>query len=225
MSFLFASAAPSYAEEQLKSHLSSLSTLSIAPAAQFSPNEAKPSPALEAALHDLSASKTPDHEKLVQILRGLAKQREAVSAYATEVDKLVEAEVLGRAVILVWKEVLQALVEGALQLEEERSWWDSSLLGRRGVLVYLVQSEHKNSASRISVLTIGSPTDPPIQRHAPSFVHVGPIAQSSLVSVSSDHLQAQTRNADRGVISRDLTICPDPARDAGLAENPSQRPG
>lgn len=141
MSFLFASAAPSYAEEQLRSHLSSLSTLSIAPAAQFSTNDVKPSPALESALHDLSASKVPDREKLVQILSGLAKQREGVSAYSSDIDKLVEAEILGRAVILVWKEVLQVLVEGALQLEEERNWWDLSLTGRRGVLLYLVQSE------------------------------------------------------------------------------------
>lgn len=141
MSFLFASPAPSFAEEQSRSHLSSLSTLSIAPAAQFSAKDAKPSPALETALHDLSASKVPSRERLVSILSELAKNREGVAAYtANEVDKLVEAEVLGRAVILVWKEVLQTLVDGTVQLEEERSWWDASLTGRRGVLIYLVQS-------------------------------------------------------------------------------------
>lgn len=144
MSFLFASKAPSYADEQLKVQLASLSTLSIAPAAGFnasSTSNAKPAPALEVALRDLASSSIPDHDKLVQVLVDLAKHRESVSSYSNEVDQLVEAEVLGRAVVLVWKEVLQALVEGALQLEEERLWWDNSLAGRQGVLVYLVQSK------------------------------------------------------------------------------------
>jgi hypothetical protein len=141
MSFLFASAPPSYADEQLRAHLASLSTLSIAPSTDFSTADAKPTPALETALHELTASKAPDHDKLVSVLRDLGKYKEGVSSYASQVDDLVEAEVMGRAVILVWKEVLQALVDGAQQLEEERSWWELSLNGRQGVIVYLVQSE------------------------------------------------------------------------------------
>jgi nuclear-control-of-ATPase protein 2 len=145
MSFLFASAPPSYADEQLRTHLASLSTLSIAPSADFSSSgtgaDAKPSPGLQNALHDLTASSPPDHDTLVSILKELGKSREAVTSYASQVDELVEAEVMGRAVVLVWKEVLQSLVEGALQLEEEKLWWDGSLEGRRGVITYLVQSE------------------------------------------------------------------------------------
>jgi len=143
MAFLFASAPPSYADEQLRVHLASLSTLSIAPSADFAASDAngKPSPALENALHELTSSKLPDHDKLVYILKELGKNREAVSSYASQVDELVEAEIMGRAVVLVWKEVLQVLVEGALQLEEEKLWWDNSLDGRRGVITYLVQSE------------------------------------------------------------------------------------
>jgi len=141
MSFLFASPPPSYADEQLRAHLASLSTLSIAPSSEFSTADAKASPALETALHELTSSKVPDHDKLISILKDLGKSREGVAAYASQVDELVEAEVMGRAVVLVWREVLQALVEGALQLEEERSWWDQSLNGRRGVITYLVQSE------------------------------------------------------------------------------------
>lgn len=143
MSFLLASKAPSYADEQLRVQLASLSVLSIAPAAGFNASSAnaKPSPALEVALRDLTSSKIPDHGRLVQILGDLAKHREGVAAYSNEVDQLVEAEILGRAVVLVWKEVLQTLVEGALQLEEERLWWDNSLEGRQGVVLYLIQSE------------------------------------------------------------------------------------
>jgi len=141
MSFLFASAPPSYADEQLRVHLASLSTLSIAPSDDFSTTDAKATPALESALHELTSSTAPDHDKLVAILRDLGKYKESVSAYASQVDELVEAEVMGRAVILVWKQVLQALVEGALQLEEERIWWDGSLNGRQGVIIYLIQSE------------------------------------------------------------------------------------
>ena len=141
MAFLFASAPPSYADEQLRVHLASLSTLSLAPSGDFSTADAKATPALETALHELTSSTAPDRKKLVQVLKDLAKQREGVASYASQVDELVEAEVMGRAVVLVWKEVLQALVEGALQLEEERSWWNTSLDGRRGVITYLVQSK------------------------------------------------------------------------------------
>jgi nuclear-control-of-ATPase protein 2 len=141
MAFLFASTPPSYADEQLRVHLASLSTLSIAPSGDFSTSDAKATPALETALHELTSSTAPDRKKLISVLQDLAKQRDGVASYASQVDELVEAEVMGRAVVLVWKEVLQALVEGALQLEEERSWWDTSLDGRRGVITYLVQSK------------------------------------------------------------------------------------
>jgi len=147
MSFLFASEPPSYADEQLRAHLASLSVLSIAPSTDFSTADAKPTPALESALHELTSSTAPDHDKLVSILKDLGKYKEGVSSYASGVDEQVEAEVMCRVVILVWKEVLQALVEGALQLEEERIWWDNSLNGRQGVIIYLIQSESCYGAS------------------------------------------------------------------------------
>ena len=46
-----------------------------------------------------------------------------------------------RAVTMVWKEVLEMYVQGALQLEEERSWWDISLHSSNGVAFYLIQSK------------------------------------------------------------------------------------
>jgi hypothetical protein len=149
MSFLFASAPPSYADEQLRAHLASLSVLSIAPSTDFQTADAKPTPALESALHELTSSSAPDHDKLVSILKDLGKYKEGVSSYASGVDEQVEAEVMCRVVILVWKEVLQALVEGALQLEEERIWWDNSLNGRQGVIIYLIQSESRDGARSI----------------------------------------------------------------------------
>jgi hypothetical protein len=149
MSFLFASAPPSYADEQLRAHLASLSVLSIAPSTDFQTADAKATPALESALHELTSSLAPDHDKLVAILKDLGKYKEGVSSYASGVDEQVEAEVMCRVVILVWKEVLQALVEGALQLEEERIWWDNSLNGRQGVIIYLIQSESCDDASRV----------------------------------------------------------------------------
>lgn len=147
MSFLFASAPPSYADEQLRAHLASLSVLSIAPSTDFQTADAKATPALESALHELTSSTAPDHDKLVSILKDLGKYKEGVSSYASGVDEQVEAEVMCRVVILVWKEVLQALVEGALQLEEERIWWDNSLNGRQGVIIYLIQSESRDGAN------------------------------------------------------------------------------
>lgn len=82
--------------------------------------------------------------KIVDVLRSLLKPRDqgVVAGYAveSEVDRLVEAELMARAVTMVWKEVIQALLEGALALEAERSWWDASLSSRRGVGIYLVQS-------------------------------------------------------------------------------------
>lgn len=56
-------------------------------------------------------------------------------------DATVQAEVMGRAVTMVWKEVLEVLIGIALELEQERSWWESSVNSRRGVGIYLVQSE------------------------------------------------------------------------------------
>ncbi|OCF33869.1 hypothetical protein I316_04581 [Kwoniella heveanensis BCC8398] len=156
MAFLFHSSAPSYADEQLSSHLSSLSTLplsvpptpSYATATSSHPHSDKPNKKLQSALHDLSSTKSVPREKLIEVLeslstipsQGAGRDGYHVEAEKSEIDGVVEAEVLGRAITMVWKEALQTLVDGALELEEERAWWDSSLNTRRGVGVYLIQT-------------------------------------------------------------------------------------
>ena len=147
MAYLFTSNPPSYAEERLSSHLSSLSTLPVhlPPQSQsFTSQSSRPNPTLQLALHTLSASKPLTPDKVIEVLQSLSRGKDQnVAAYTTDsdVDKLVEAEVLSRAVTMVWKEVMQALLDGALKLEEERSWWDASLNSNRGVGLYLLQSK------------------------------------------------------------------------------------
>ncbi|WVQ98162.1 hypothetical protein IAU59_005284 [Kwoniella sp. CBS 9459] len=155
MAFLFHASAPSYADEQLSSHLSALSTLplSIPPTPSYatatsSHHPDKPNKKLQSALHDLSTTKSVPREKLIEVLESLTAVSQGVgrdgyqveAEKKSEIDGVVEAEVLGRAITMVWKEALQTLVEGALELEEERAWWDSSLNTRRGVGVYLIQT-------------------------------------------------------------------------------------
>ncbi|RSH92300.1 Nuclear control of ATPase protein 2 [Saitozyma podzolica] len=109
MSFLFTTPPPSYAEEQLSSHLSTLSTLPVTlePSLRAA---AAPPPALQSALHELSSTKP------------------------------IPARSSSRAATMVWKEVLDAFVRGALELEEERNWWDSVVNSHRGVVIYLIQT-------------------------------------------------------------------------------------
>ncbi|WVQ83182.1 hypothetical protein IAT38_005321 [Cryptococcus sp. DSM 104549] len=143
MAFLFHSSTPTYADEQLSAHLSSLSTLPInLPQSSFTTSSVPPSPRLQSALQDLSSSRPISKEKLIELLESLASdQGGAYSAEArNELDGVLEAEVIGRAVTVVWKEVMQVFVEGALKLEEERAWWDASLSSRRGVGIYLIQT-------------------------------------------------------------------------------------
>lgn len=160
MSWLFSSPPPSYAEEQAYAQLSALSTLPIdltgssastarasepsdeSSGSRRSPRQVK----LESALHELTSSRSISHDKLIEVLRDLAEidvpsgAQHSASAGAGEQDGPLEAEVFGRAITVVWKEVMQAFVEAALKLDEERSWWDGSVHTRRGVGIYLVQS-------------------------------------------------------------------------------------
>ena len=163
MAFLFTSSTANYAEEKLFNHLSALSTLSVSlppsstPSSSSQSRVSRASPTLDTALHELSASRPLTLEKLADVLQSLSKPRnQGLSAeYAVDgdVDKLVEAEVMARAVTMVWKEVMQVLLDGALALEEERSWWDASLNTRRGVGIYLVQSTSVGCNFRSSQLT------------------------------------------------------------------------
>lgn len=140
---LFSRSTPSFADEQLSYHLSSLATQPVTVSAQSTSSSAGPSPRLQTALHDLSHMRPIKRYKLESILRDLQGPRPASEGYAieNEVDRAMEAEVLARAVTMVWKEVLQVLLTGCLKLEEERSWWETSLMNPRGVVIYLVQSE------------------------------------------------------------------------------------
>ncbi|AFR97473.1 hypothetical protein CNAG_04746 [Cryptococcus neoformans var. grubii H99] len=146
MASIFHSHTSSYASEQLQSQLSALSTLPITfpPSTQLHVQQSTtPKPHLQSALSELSSSKPISKERLQQILEDLSSAKEQ-EGYATEqlseIDELVEVEVMGRAVTVLWKEVLDAFIDGALNLERERVWWDSVLNSRRGVSVYLIQT-------------------------------------------------------------------------------------
>jgi len=142
MAFLFASPPPSYAQEQLHGHLSSLSTLPVSvPHTQSAPD--KPSSHLESALHELSSSRPPSQSKLKEVLKELADADVKNDRFAvqSEIDRVVEGEIMGRAVTLVWKEVLDDLMRAAVELNGEKGWWDGVLTSRTGVTIYLIQSE------------------------------------------------------------------------------------
>jgi nuclear-control-of-ATPase protein 2 len=156
MSYLFSSPPPSYASEQLHSHLSALSTLPInLPQKSISASSSapdKPSSALESALHELSSHKLPSREGLKKILKSLVDAENGSDGFIvqSEIDRVVEGEVLGRAVTIVWKEVLDELMSAALQLDREREWWDNVLNSRQGVGIYLLQSEPASTADTMA---------------------------------------------------------------------------
>ncbi|ODN79548.1 hypothetical protein L202_03503 [Cryptococcus amylolentus CBS 6039] len=136
---------PSYAEEQLTAQLANIATLPVhlPPTAQRLSASAQPSHHIQAALSDLSDPKQLTRQKLVQVLEGLVESREqqvGSQEQTSELDELFEKEVVGRAVTVLWKEILDEFVQGALKLENERAWWDSVLNSRRGVSYYLIQT-------------------------------------------------------------------------------------
>jgi nuclear-control-of-ATPase protein 2 len=162
MSFLFSQPIPSYAQEQLSTQLSALSTLpltsstssisfagsnSAATSSLRQSGTASPyhddrdlDPAYVEALNALSASDVKK-EDLVKVLKMLSEQVSANVAGASRADAAVREEVLGRATTMAWKEVMEVLIRAALELEEERGWWESSVNSRRGVGIYLIQCE------------------------------------------------------------------------------------
>lgn len=77
------------------------------------------------------------------MLKDLADADEKNDRFAvqSEIDRVVEREIMGRAVTIVWKEVLDDLMKAAVELEAEKGWWDVVLTSRMGVSVYLIQSE------------------------------------------------------------------------------------
>lgn len=157
MSWLIRSMPSSFADEQLSYQLASLSTLpvNLPTSNAFNPSlhehTSKPSPRLQNALHELSSDRPIAKERLVEILESLAHApppaptpgRGDYRGYVVEsdLDRIIETEVLTRAVMVLWKEVLQSYVDGALKLDDDRAWWDATLSSRSGIMMYLVQSE------------------------------------------------------------------------------------
>lgn len=143
MSWLLTSPPSTFAEEQLHQQLSALSTLPVNFAATSSVSARKPSPALENALHRLGGSVPVKRDELIAVLKALAQEGSASTTGFSQDDgnAAIEVEVVGRAVTMVWKEVIQALIDSALELEEERGWWDRHVNSRRQIATYLLQSE------------------------------------------------------------------------------------
>jgi nuclear-control-of-ATPase protein 2 len=140
---LFAAPAQSYAQEQLSVHLTSLTTLPVDIPASELKATAEPSLAsdrLQHAISELIQAKPPTLARLGEILQSLSKE-DVAAAEVSDLDREAEAEVVTRAVSLIWAHVMEVFVNGALRLEDDRSWWDYSASSRMGTVIYLVQSE------------------------------------------------------------------------------------
>ncbi|KAJ9125559.1 hypothetical protein QFC22_000521 [Naganishia vaughanmartiniae] len=150
---LFRSSAPSYAYEELNHSLTALSTIPVSIPATLIANEHESSsstPVIRAALRDLSASKPITRSKLVNVLKTIADTQEqhapgaassasGLAAY-NAIDKVMEAEIMARAVTVLWREALDTIVEGALALERERVWWEAVVGSSFDISLYFIQS-------------------------------------------------------------------------------------
>ncbi|KAK4683942.1 nuclear control of ATPase protein 2, partial [Tremellales sp. Uapishka_1] len=189
MTSLFRSQPPSFAEEQLSSRLSSLSTLPIALPSSFSAQSqnTKPSPALESALQDLSTLKPVTREKLISVLEALVESKDAGAYSANDVDRVVEAEIVTRAVTMIWKEVIKVFVNDALDLEDERTWWGASLNSRRGVGIYLLQTLPHRFLRSIQPFSIPSLNSLHFPSREALFKPLHSSPSSALVSLTSPY--------------------------------------
>lgn len=167
MSF-FSSPPPSYAQEQLQAHLGQLTTLPVVVpvAALETTTDVVPSRAsdrLQHALAQLTAGKPPSLDKLADILDSVQRADDEVEvSEITVLDREAQAEVVTRAVSLIWAHTMQTFVDGALQLEDDRAWWDYAISSRTGTVVYLVQSRSGSVTARM--LTLRSPAIPSLPR-------------------------------------------------------------
>jgi len=108
---------------------------------------------IERALSDLSTSRPIDRKQLEVVLQSLIDAHEQTRAdvssssaagsqqVVTPIDKVREAQIMARAVTVVWKEVLDDLMQGALALEHDLHWWQGVLDSRRDIGLYFIQSE------------------------------------------------------------------------------------
>lgn len=144
---LFRSSAPSYAFEELNHSLTALSTIPVAIPATLLADGQPASPlthVIKAALRDLSTSKPITRGKLLHVLQTIAEAQDRIQATTANagynaIDKVMEAEIMARAVTVLWRETLDTVVEGALALEQERIWWEAVVGSRFDVSLYFIQ--------------------------------------------------------------------------------------
>lgn len=157
---------PSYAHEELNHSLTALSTIPISIPVSVLGNSETHGPVspfshtIERALSDLSTSRPIDRKQLEVVLQSLIDAHEQTRAdvssssssssssgaagsqqVVTPIDKVREAQIMARAVTVVWKEVLDDLMQGALALEHDLYWWQGVLDSRRDIGLYFIQSE------------------------------------------------------------------------------------
>lgn len=147
---------PSYAQEQLNHSLTALSTIPISiPVSVVGQHGGVTSntsntthedntglsTTIERVLGELSTSKPITRRQIEQSLETLVNQASAASV--APVDKVREAQIMARAVTVVWKESMQALVDESVRIEYAIEWWESTLQSGLQVAVYLIQSRSK----------------------------------------------------------------------------------
>jgi nuclear-control-of-ATPase protein 2 len=152
---------PSYAFEELNHSLTALSTIPISiPISVLGNSEtgeiSSVSGTIERALRDLSTSRPITRKQLEGVLQSLvdlyenaqgsqAQDRggysQANAVTTTPIDKVREAQIVARAVTVVWREILDEFMQGALALEHDLNYWQSMLDSRRDIGLYFVQCE------------------------------------------------------------------------------------
>jgi nuclear-control-of-ATPase protein 2 len=150
---------PSYAFEELNHSLTALSTIPISiPISVLGNSEtgevSSASGTIERALRDLSTSKPITRKQLEGVLQTLVDlydnaqtstqeqgygQSNAVTT--TPIDKVREAQIMARAVTVVWREILDDFMQGALALEHDLNYWQTMLDSRRDIGLYFVQCQ------------------------------------------------------------------------------------
>jgi nuclear-control-of-ATPase protein 2 len=150
---------PSYAFEELNHSLTALSTIPISiPISVLGNSEtgevSSASGTIERALRDLSTSKPITRKQLEGVLQTLVDLYDNAQASTQEqgygqsnavtttpIDKVREAQIMARAVTVVWREILDDFMQGALALEHDLNYWQAMLDSRRDIGLYFVQCE------------------------------------------------------------------------------------
>lgn len=136
----------SFSGEQLMHNLGTLSSIPVTvsdPSKLSTASSATPSPDLKDALDLLSSSDPPSMHKLANLLHEIASPHGNISGTAnvSPVDAAAEAEILARAVTIIWSNVTDDLIDSALELDDDLTYWEIGLQSRWGAVMYLVQCE------------------------------------------------------------------------------------